>query len=130
MNRVHRLLCRSGWWHRIVADRLLPWALRGVELGDHVLEIGPGFGATTRVLARGRQALTVVEIDPALAGRLRDTLPRTVTVVEGDGTSTMVTVDPGRLPARLRDAGFATADTTTVNRTLRFRALKPGAPHA
>ena len=52
MNRVHHLLCRSGWWRRTVERRLLPWALRGVPLDGPVLEIGPGFGVTTRALAR------------------------------------------------------------------------------
>ena len=86
MNRIHNVVCRSAWWCRKVEERLLPWALRGIELGDHPLEIGPGFGATTRVLARGTRALTVVEINRELTGRLRGVLPPTVTVIHGDGT--------------------------------------------
>jgi SAM-dependent methyltransferase len=87
MNRIHNVLCRSGWWRRTVEERLLPWALRGVELGDRVLEVGPGFGATTRIIARGTRRLTVVEINDGLAGRLRDTVPPAVTVVTGDATA-------------------------------------------
>jgi SAM-dependent methyltransferase len=86
MNRIHNLLCRSAWWGRTVEERLLPWALHGVPLGDQVLEIGPGFGATTRVLACGSAALTVVEVDGKLADRLRATLPARVRVVTADGT--------------------------------------------
>src|SRR5689334_23324945 len=86
MNRIHNLLCRSAWWRRTAEERLLPWALHGVRLGDEVLEIGPGFGATTRVLARNASALTVVEIDSRLADQLRVTLPAKVQVVTGDGT--------------------------------------------
>jgi SAM-dependent methyltransferase len=86
MNVVHHLLCRSAWWRRTAEERLLPWVLRGVQLGDQVLEIGPGFGATTRVLARESAALTVVEIDSRLAARLRATLIPAVRVVTGDGS--------------------------------------------
>ncbi|WP_214403748.1 class I SAM-dependent methyltransferase [Pseudonocardia lacus] len=86
MNTIHNRLCRSNWWHRVVGERLLPWALRDVDLGDEVLEIGPGFGATTRRLARRVPALTAVEIDPALAARLRRELGGDVRVVEGDGS--------------------------------------------
>ena len=50
MNRVHNLICSSRWWSRVVERELLPWGLAGVEPGEHVLEFGPGFGATTRVL--------------------------------------------------------------------------------
>jgi SAM-dependent methyltransferase len=85
VNTIHNRLCRSGWWRRLVGERLLPWALRGVDLGPDVLEIGPGFGATTAVLAGRVPALTAVEIDPALAGRLRRELGGRVRVVEGDG---------------------------------------------
>jgi hypothetical protein len=45
--------------------------------------IDPGFGATTRVLARNSEALAVVEINSDLANRL----PATVRVVTGDGTA-------------------------------------------
>jgi SAM-dependent methyltransferase len=86
MNGIHNRLCRSDKWHDTVEHRLLPWALNGVALGDDVLEIGPGFGATTRLLATRARRLTAVEINPALAEQLRATLPPTVTVVEGDGS--------------------------------------------
>lgn len=86
MNGMHDILCRSAWWGRTVEERLLPWALRGAELRGRVLEIGPGFGATTRVLAGACGDLTALEIDPRHAARLAATLPRTVTVVVGDGT--------------------------------------------
>lgn len=87
MNRVHNLVCGSAWWRREARERLLPLALRGVDLGDEVLEIGPGLGATSGELARGPYGFTVVEIDRALAARLRSTLPPTVTVVAGDGAA-------------------------------------------
>jgi ubiquinone/menaquinone biosynthesis C-methylase UbiE len=87
MNRVHGLICSSGWWARTVEQRLLPWALAGVELEGDVLEIGPGFGATTRVLARRTDALTVLELQPSYCARLRRELGTQVEVVEGDATA-------------------------------------------
>lgn len=69
MNRFHRWYCRSSHWRDTLADRVLPWALAGVELGDDVLEIGPGPGLSTDVLAR-RGVVTVAEIDPRLATAL------------------------------------------------------------
>ena len=85
MNLIHRRLCSSANWADRVERELLPWALRGVELGDDVLEIGPGFGATTRVLARATPSLTALEVDPASARGLRSEFGDTVDVVEGDG---------------------------------------------
>lgn len=86
MNRFHQLFCRSGSWARTVEDRLLPWVLSGTDLGEHALEVGPGYGATTQVLRTQVPELTALEIDPALAVRLRERVPK-VDVVEGDGTA-------------------------------------------
>lgn len=86
MNLIHRKLCRSDSWVQSVRDTLLPWALDGVELGDDVLEIGPGFGATTRVLVETVPSLTAVEVDPASAQLLTREFPQ-VKVIEADGTS-------------------------------------------
>lgn len=86
MNRAHALLCSSGWWARTVERELVPWGLEGVELGKDVLEIGPGFGATTRVLARRDGALSVLELDRDYCERLHRVLPERVTVEQGDAT--------------------------------------------
>jgi SAM-dependent methyltransferase len=83
MNRLHRWYCRSDRWSRTVEQALLPWALDGVDLGDAVLELGPGPGVTTRLLAARAPALTAVEIDGALAERLRG---KGFDVVRGDAT--------------------------------------------
>ncbi len=87
MNRMHGVVCSSGWWAGKVEGELLPWALGGVELGEDVLEIGPGFGATTRVLARRAGRLTVLELEPRYCEILRRTLPADVEVVQGDATA-------------------------------------------
>lgn len=66
--------------------KLLPWGLAEVELGENVLEIGPGFGATTRVLARRSGSLTVVELSESYCKRLRKTLGSDVEIVQADAT--------------------------------------------
>lgn len=87
MNRVHGVICSSRWWGRTVERELLPWGLSKLELGDDALEIGPGFGATTKVLAERPGALTVLELDPGYCERLRRELPERVQVVQGDATA-------------------------------------------
>lgn len=87
MNRAHGLLCSSGWWARSVERQLLPWGLTGVDLGEDVLEIGPGFGATTRVLARRPGSLTVVELSERYCRHLRATLDGDVEIVQADATA-------------------------------------------
>lgn len=86
MNAVHNLICSSRWWDRRVEAELLPWGLEGIELGDEVLEFGPGFGATTRLLARRPINLNVLELDEGYCERLRATLGEEVTVTHGDAT--------------------------------------------
>jgi ubiquinone/menaquinone biosynthesis C-methylase UbiE len=86
VNVVHNVLCSSGWWARRVKDKLIPWGLDAVELGDEVLEVGPGFGATTRLLVNMPGHLTVVELEERYCNRLRDELGDAVTVVKGDAT--------------------------------------------
>ncbi|MFI1973331.1 class I SAM-dependent methyltransferase [Streptomyces cinnamoneus] len=85
MNLIHRRLCSSDRWARAVRDHLLPWALEDVSLGADCLEIGPGYGATTRVLVRKTERLTVVESDATYAVRLRLLFGDRVDVVYGDG---------------------------------------------
>ena len=87
MNSVHNLICSSRWWDRRVEHELLPWGLDGVELGDEVLEIGPGFGATTKLLAKRPIKLNVLELDEDYCDRLRSSLGEDVTVAQGDATN-------------------------------------------
>jgi len=87
MNRVHNVLCSSGWWSRRVERELVPWGVKGVELGDDVLEVGPGFGATTRVLAERLERLSALELDPGYCRRLRAEFDGVVEVTEGDATA-------------------------------------------
>ena len=86
MNRYHRRRCRSRGWSDFMAGTVLPHALDGIDLGARVLELGPGYGASTKPLAARVRSLTVLEYDPLLAARLRADLG-SVRVVTGDATS-------------------------------------------
>ena len=91
MNEQHRVLCASEMWADAVRDRVLPWAFRDLdpaELGDDVVEIGPGPGKTTDVLRTLVPKLTAVELDEDLAGQLAARFEDTnVTVVNHDATA-------------------------------------------
>jgi SAM-dependent methyltransferase len=72
----------------MVEELVLPAALRDLDLGDDVIEVGPGPGFTTDVLCTRAGRVTAVELDPALAHALAERLTGTnVTVVRGDATA-------------------------------------------
>jgi ubiquinone/menaquinone biosynthesis C-methylase UbiE len=128
MNRFHRWLCGSGHWRKHLERNVIPWVLNGVDIGEHLLEIGPGPGLSTDLLRSRSRRVTAIELDEALANclarRLRDT---NVTVVRGDATE---------MP--FRDRQFSGAVSFTMlhhvpspslqNKLLRevWRVLKPG----
>jgi len=60
-----------------------------VSKGDHVLEVGPGLGSLTLGLLEAGAAVSVIEIDPRLAGAL----PRTVSRYFPDRTVSVMTQD-------------------------------------
>jgi SAM-dependent methyltransferase len=69
-------------------EDVLPWALEGLELGENTLEIGPGYGAASEVLAARTGSLTCVELDGVLARTLaRRTAGAKVRVVQADAMS-------------------------------------------
>lgn len=73
----------------MIRDVILPWAIGDERLGDDVLEVGPGYGATTDVLGAAVAQLTSVEIDDALATYLERRFADvpTVHIVRGDATA-------------------------------------------
>src|SRR5215510_3576542 len=88
MNRLHRWFCRTSIWKKALENEIIPWALKDVELGDDVLEVGPGPGMTTDILRERASRLTSIEIDPRLADSLRQRMQGTnVKVVGGDATA-------------------------------------------
>ena len=96
MNDDHARLCGSAEWAAYIADEVLPSAVDGLDLGAVVLEIGPGYGASTRVLVDRVPSLTAVEVDAQLAADLARHLP-VVDVVHGSGDD--LPFDDGRFSA-------------------------------
>jgi ubiquinone/menaquinone biosynthesis C-methylase UbiE len=88
MNKAHEA-CGSDEWRQTIREVILPWALGETDLGDNVLEVGPGYGATTDVLSQSVPRLTSVEIDDELAAMLTERFADvpSVQIVHGDATS-------------------------------------------
>lgn len=87
MNEQHLQYCSSDEWAEGLKQWILPGALKGVELGDDVLEVGPGPGRTTDLLREMVPRLTAVEVDPDLAGALAKRMAGTnVEVFNADAT--------------------------------------------
>lgn len=88
MNPEHLELCASDGWREVLRDLILPYALADAQLGDDVLEIGPGPGLTTDLLRADLPRLTAIEIDPDLAAALAARLAGSnVEVVRADATA-------------------------------------------
>lgn len=87
MNQSHiQFLSSPLWAERLEAD-LFPWVTTVGDLGDDVLEVGPGPGLTTDLLRQRVSRLTAIEIDPELATQLAARLAGTnVAVLQADAT--------------------------------------------
>jgi SAM-dependent methyltransferase len=88
VNENHKK-CGSDEWRAVVRDAILPWAVGDLDLGEDVLEVGPGYGATTDVLSERLSSVTAVEIDQELAAMLKRRFAGNagVTIVVGDATA-------------------------------------------
>ncbi|MCC7416058.1 MAG: class I SAM-dependent methyltransferase [Acidobacteria bacterium] len=86
MNRLHRWYCASPRWRSTLA-RLLPQALAGVDLGDHVLELGCGPGVATPMLAAGARRVTAIDNDTWGLAALQRRDAAAVRLVRGDATA-------------------------------------------
>jgi SAM-dependent methyltransferase len=88
LNQQHLELCSSDEWAEAIQRWIIPWVLEDLDPGDDVLEVGPGPGRTTEMLAASVSHLTAAEIDPALATALAQRMASAgVEVVEADGTA-------------------------------------------
>jgi ubiquinone/menaquinone biosynthesis C-methylase UbiE len=87
MNSNHAALCSSPEWAEFLCTEVLTPLAEGVDLGEELLEIGPGYGAATRWLHTRVKRLTALELDPAMARQLAAEFTYTnVTVEVGDCT--------------------------------------------
>ncbi len=130
MNEAHKM-CGSDEWRQTMRELILPWVLGDTDLGDDVLEVGPGYGATTDVLSLAVPKLTSVEIDDELAAMLTDRfadLP-SVEIVNADATS--LTYDDDRFSGAACFTMLHHVPTITLQDRLFAeiaRVLRPGAP--
>ena len=87
MNENHALCATPEWAEFMESEVLEPVAAR-LDLGDEMLELGPGPGAATRWLRRRVKRLVALELDPDAAAWLADELAGTnATVQVGDSTA-------------------------------------------
>ena len=92
VNLFHRWYCKSDRWARRLQGEYMPAVLGSIDLGDDVLEIGPGPGMSTDWLRERVARVTSVEIDRKLAAALTQRMAGTnVTVIEADATSMALT---------------------------------------
>jgi SAM-dependent methyltransferase len=94
VNEFHLQYLASDQWAQTLQTELLPWVERVGDLGEEVLEIGPGPGRTTDLLRERAKHVTAVEMDERLAADLGARLAGSnVDVITGDGTSTGLDAD-------------------------------------
>ena len=107
---------------------LLPWLVGVADLGDDVLEVGPGPGLTTDLLRARAGRVTAVEVDGALAAALAERLSGSnVEVIHGDGTDTGLA--SGRFSAATSFAMLHHMPTPELQDRLfaeLYRVLRPG----
>ncbi|MGA8372047.1 MAG: class I SAM-dependent methyltransferase [Acidimicrobiales bacterium] len=94
MNESHLRFLSSPEWAQMLETDLWPWVLSVGDLGDEVLEVGPGPGLTTDLLCQHVRAVTAVEVDSDLAGALQERLAGTnATVICADASESGLPTD-------------------------------------
>ncbi len=128
MNHHHARLCPSPEWAEQLQTEVLPWVTHDVDLGQDLLEVGPGPGAATDWLRHRVARLVAVESDAEAVAKLRARFP--------DGNVEVVHADASDLP--YPDGSFDSAGCFTMlhhvatvagqNRLLAqvLRVLRPG----
>ena len=86
MNENHAKLCPSPEWAAWLQGDILPVLAAQADLGDEMLEIGPGPGAATGWLKDKVKRLVALETDEQAAAALAGKYPG-VEVVTGDATA-------------------------------------------
>ena len=128
MNAAEHFICSSSLWRYFTQHQLLPWLLSGTRLGDHLLEIGAGYGAATPILKTRVSRVTSLEYDHRSALKLKSQ--------NNSGTAAAVRGDASQLP--FASQTFSAALAILVLHHLRssplqdqmfaeaFRVLRPG----
>ncbi|HYA78719.1 MAG TPA: class I SAM-dependent methyltransferase [Candidatus Bathyarchaeia archaeon] len=127
MNAAENWICSSSLWRWFTTRQLLPWVLSGISLGDHLLEIGAGYGAATAHLNTQVPRVTSLEYNHNSVRKWKSSNNGTAPVVCGDAsnlpfaartfTSALAILVLHHLKSiELQDQMFAEA----------FRVLRPG----
>lgn len=88
MNEAHQELLSSAEWATYLHTEILPVVTHGVDLGEDLLEIGPGPGAATEWLRHRVRRLVAIELEPQAAARLGERFAGTnVAAIAGDATA-------------------------------------------
>ncbi len=109
---------------------IVPAAIGDVDLGDDVLEVGPGYGAATDVVSESVKRLTAVEIDEQLVAFLTDRFAAQPHVQIQQGDATALEFDDGRFTGAICFTMLHHVPTTAMQDELLGeirRVLRPGA---
>ena len=88
VNKRHAELLGTAEWAAFLHEEILSVITQGVDLGDDLLEIGPGPGAATEWLRHRVRRLVAVELEPEAADLLGARFAGTnVEAVAGDATA-------------------------------------------
>lgn len=88
MNKWHAELLGTPEWAAFLHEKILPVVTHRVDLGDDLLEIGPGPGAATEWLRQRVKRLVALELEPEAAAALGERFAGTnVEAVAGDATA-------------------------------------------
>jgi ubiquinone/menaquinone biosynthesis C-methylase UbiE len=87
MNAAEHFICSSPLWRYFTRRQLLPWLLSGTRLGDHLLEIGAGYGAATSYLTTHVSRVTSLEYDRNSTLKLKSQINGIAAAVRGDAAN-------------------------------------------
>ena len=128
MNENHTQLCPSPEWASYIQDDVLPALVSIADLGESMLELGPGPGAATEWLRSRVRRLVALEADETAAKLLAERYDGTnVEVVLGDGADMKFasdTFDSVGSFTMLHHVPTFKAQQSLLQET--FRVLRPG----
>ncbi|MGD0701866.1 MAG: class I SAM-dependent methyltransferase [Trebonia sp.] len=88
MNKWHAELLGTPEWAAFLHEEVLPAVTHRVDLGDDLLEIGPGPGAATEWLRHRVNRLVAIELEPEATAKLHERFAGTnVEAITGDATA-------------------------------------------